>query len=55
MEYLVRNVKVAPGFRPDHNIIILELYLLNTLKRDKCPWKFNNDLQTDIEYVNQMK
>ena len=33
----------------------MELDLLNTLKRGKGLWKFNNDLLTDTEYVNQMK
>ena len=55
MEYLVRNVKVAPGFRSDHSIIILQLDLLNTLKRGRGLWKFNKDLLTDLEYVSQIK
>ena len=55
IEYHVKNVKVNPGFRSDHSIIILELELLNTLKRGRGLWKFNNDLLTDTEYVTLIK
>ena len=55
IEFQIRNVKVSPGFRSDHSIVILEVELLNTQKRGRGFWKFNNDLLMDIEYVTLIK
>ena len=55
LEYHVKCVKIAPGKSSDHSIISLELELMESHKRGKGLWKFNNDLLTDPIYVQLIK
>ena len=55
LEYYVKCVKIAPGKSSDHSIISLELELVESHKRGKGLWKFNNDLLTDPIYVQLIK
>ena len=55
LEYHVKCVKIALGKSSDHSIISLELELMESHKRGKGLWKFNNDLLTDPIYVQLIK
>ena len=55
LEYHVKCVKTAPGKSSDHSIISLELELVESHKRGKGLWKFNNDFLTDPMYVQLIK
>ena len=46
--------QIIPGFRTDHNSIILKLKLHEN-DRGKGYWKFNNTLLKDKEYVKIVK
>ena len=46
--------QIIPGFRPDHNGIILKLKLHKN-DSDKGYWKFDNTLLRDKEYVKIVK
>ena len=53
--YLVKNIEIIDGLDSDHSIITMKLNLLNTCKRGKSYWKFNNDLLTDKIYIEKIK
>ena len=55
LQYHVKCVKIAPGESSDHSIISLELELVESHKRGKGLWKFNNDLLTGPIYVQLIK
>ena len=55
LSYLVKEMKIKPGFGSDHSIITISLDLLDTNKRGKGYWKFNNSLLTDKNYVELIK
>ena len=55
LEYQAKHVKVTPGKSSDHSIITLEVELVESHKRGKGLWKFNNELLTDQEYVHLIK
>ena len=50
----VMDSQIIPGFRTDHNSIILKLKLHEN-DRGKGYWKFNNTLLKDKEYVKIVK
>ena len=48
----VRNVDIVPGYRSDHSIVSVTLFDLQTQKKPRCYWKFNNSLLKDVNYIN---
>ena len=55
LEYLIQNTSIKAGNSSDHGIISLDLELVDTQKRGKGLWKFNNNLLTDPDYVRLIK
>ena len=53
--YLVKNIEIIDGLDSDHSIVTMKLNLLNTCKRGKRYWKFNNDLLTDKIFIEKIK
>ena len=55
ISYMIKKTEIKPGNSSDHSIITITLDLLDTLKRGKGYWKFNNDLLNDKDYVELIK
>ena len=55
ISYLIKKSEIKPGNCSDQSIISITLDLLDTPKRGRSYWKFNNDLLNDPEYVNMVK
>ena len=55
LEYQVTSSSIKPGNNSDHSIINLTLEFLETHKRGKGYWKFNNSLLRDQKYVSIIK
>ena len=55
LAYLIKKVLISPGNSSDHSIISLNIDLINTQRRGKGFWKFNNSLLCDIEYITMIK
>ena len=51
LEQLVCDTDIKPGFSSDHSLVTLSLKILNTVKRGRGTWKFNNPLFKDEVYV----
>ena len=51
LEYQIDSANIKPGNNSDHSIISINVELLETQKRGKGFWKFNNDLLTDQNYI----
>ena len=48
---LIRDVDIKAGYRSDHSILELNIYL-NKFEVGKGIWKFNTHLLKDMEYIN---
>ena len=55
LNYLISNCSFKPGYKSDHSLISLSIDLLDTHKRGKSYWKFNNSLLYDKTYVQLIK
>ena len=55
MSYLIKSVTIYPGNSSDHSLIKFTLDLINTPKRGKGFWKFNNSLISDLDYISMIK
>ena len=55
LEYQIKSTSIKPGNSSDHSIIKLGIELLETQKRGKGYWKFNNSLLRDQNYVNTIR
>ena len=55
LNYLISNCSFKPGYKSDHSLISLSIDLLDTHKRGKSYWKFNNSLLYDKTYVQLTK
>ena len=55
LNYLILKTLLKPGFRSDHSLINIQIELLQTQKRGKGYWKFNNSLLYDKTYVSLVK
>ena len=55
ISYLIKKTEIKPGNCSDHSIISITLDLIDTIKRGRSYWKFNNDFLCDSEYVNMVK
>ena len=54
-EYEVDKCLLQPGLLSEHSILILSLNLLQTQRRGRGTWKFNNTLLKDFEYIALIK
>ena len=50
VEYQIESNAIKPGNNSDHSIISITLELLDSQKRGRGFWKFNNNLLTDQTY-----
>ena len=48
---LIRDVDIKAGYRSDHSMLELNIYL-NKFEVGKGIWKFNTNLLKDMEYIN---
>ena len=55
ISYQIKKTCISPSVQSDHSILSINLDLLNTQKRGRGYWKFNNSLLQDINYVNLIK
>ena len=55
IQYVVKNTCIKPGYGSDHSILTLQIELLQTQKRGRGIWKFNNNLLNDSKYVEMVK
>ena len=55
MSYLITKTEIKPGLLSDHSLINIELELTGTSKRGRGYWKFNNDLLSDLGYIELIK
>ena len=55
LSYLIKHVTICPGNCSDHSLITFTLDLVNTQRRGKGFWKFNNSLLKDVEYIAMIK
>ena len=55
LEYIIKDVKIKVGNNSDHSLISLALQILDSRKRGKGLWKFNNNLLADKNYVAIIK
>ena len=55
LEYLINKAVIKPGYHSDHSIITIELELVDTQRRGRGYWKFNNSLLNDKQYVTLIK
>ena len=55
LQYNIDKTFIKPGYQSDHSILCFQLQLLETQKRGKGTWKFNNGLLNDRKYVELMK
>ena len=55
LEYQVTSTKIKPGNNSDHSLIKLSFEILETQKRGKGYWKFNNSLLNDQNYTILIK
>ena len=55
LEYQVISTKIKPGNNSDHSIIKSTFEILETQKRGKRYWKFNNSLLNDQNYTKLIK
>ena len=46
---------IEPGTSSDHSLVKLTFDLIETQKRGKGFWKFNNSFLTDSKYINIIK
>lgn len=51
---IVSQVKILPGYKTDHSLLLLELQI-DDFKKGKGFWRFNNSLLKDYDYVLQIK
>ena len=55
LSYLIKKVSIHPGNSSGHSLIAITLDLLNTQRRGKGFWKFNNSLLNDPVYISLIK
>ena len=55
LAYQISNVLIKPGLKSDHSLLTLTFELLNTQKRGRGYWKFNNQLLSDEVYIKLIK
>ena len=55
ISYLIKDVTINIGNSSDHSLISMTIELIETPKRGKGFWKFNNSLLTDIDYIQLVK
>ena len=55
LEFQITKCSIEPGNSSDHSLVKLTLDLIETQKRGKGFWKFNNSLLTDSKYINIIK
>ena len=55
LSYLITDTEIKPGLLSDHSIVNIILELAGTGRRGRGYWKFNNDLLTDLEYIELIK
>ena len=51
---LIDCIRTLPGYRSDHSAVTIEMKM-NSFKRGKGFWKFNNSLLYDTVFVNKVK
>ena len=55
LEYEADKCLIQPGLLSDHSILLLSLNLIQTQRRGRGTWKFNNNLLKDFEYIELIK
>ena len=55
ISYMITNTEIKPGLLSDHSLVGLVLEMSETSARGRGYWKFNNDLLTDLKYIDLIK